>query len=170
MDAAWARGHRLVRHGRCLRRRPSETFIGRWRAARAAERLLADDEGLQPRQRRPGDRGLAADADPAPLEASLERLGVERIDLYLAHEPDPETPIGATVAAFEQLRARGLIGAWGLSNVDAAELEAALRHGRPALVQNSYSLLERDDEESVLPLCREQGSPTCPSGRSRAAG
>jgi aryl-alcohol dehydrogenase-like predicted oxidoreductase len=57
-----------------------------------------------------------------------------------------------------------MIGAWGLSNYDAAGIEAALRHGRPALVQNSYSLLDRDDEAEVLPLCAREGIAYVPFG------
>ena len=98
------------------------------------------------------------------LDASLERLGVERVDLYLAHEPDPETPLRASVEAFEQLRAQGLIGAWGLSNIDAAALREALAYGSPALVQNSYSLLERGDEAELLPLCTQHRVAYVPFG------
>jgi len=82
---------------------------------------------------------------------------VDRVDLYLAHEPDPATPIGETVATFEELVAQGAVGGWGLSNFDAAQIAEALEHGRPAVVQNSYSLLRREDEEDVLPLCAEHG-------------
>ena len=108
--------------------------------------------------------GLAPDRVRRQVETSLERLGVGRIDLYLAHEPDPETPLSDTIAAFEQLVAEGSIGAWGLSNYDAAGLAEALRHGRPALIQNSYSILERSDEADVLPLCGERGIAYVPFG------
>jgi len=131
----------------------SERFIGRWLAARRPRRLLVTSKVFNPVGRDPADRGLAPARIARALEASLERLGVERIDLYLAHDTDPETPIGATVEAFEALRARGLIAAWGLSNHGAAAIEAALAFGRPAVVQNSYSLLERSDEDDVLALC-----------------
>ena len=70
-------------------------------------------------------------------------------------------PLEETVACFESLRDEGLIGAWGLSNYDAAPRSAPRR---PALVQNSFSLLERDDEEDVLPHCRERGIPYVPFG------
>src|SRR5581483_5780029 len=98
------------------------------------------------------------------LESSLERLGVDRVDLYLAHEPDTETPVGDTIRAFEQLRDEGLIGAWGLSNYDRGGVEEALRHGGPAVVQNAFSLLDRDDERGLLPLCREHGIAYVPYG------
>jgi len=105
----------------------------------------------------PGDTGLAPDRIRRQLESSLERLGVDRIDLYLAHEPDPETPLAETIATFEQVLGEGLIGAWGLSNYDLAGLEEAVRHGRPALLQNSFSLLDRGDEPDVQPFCAAQG-------------
>jgi aryl-alcohol dehydrogenase-like predicted oxidoreductase len=91
------------------------------------------------------------------VETSLARLGLERIDLYLTHEPDPETPVAETLGAFEELVAAGTVAAWGVSNVDAAGLREWLVVGKPALVQNSYSLLERGDERELLPLCAEHG-------------
>jgi aryl-alcohol dehydrogenase-like predicted oxidoreductase len=103
------------------------------------------------------DSGLSADRILRQAETSLARLGIDRIDLYLTHELDPETPAGETLGAFETLVERGLVAAWGLSNADPAGLREWLDHGRPALVQNSYSLLERGDEEGVIPLCAERG-------------
>jgi aryl-alcohol dehydrogenase-like predicted oxidoreductase len=103
------------------------------------------------------DHGLARDRVVRQLETSLERLGVDRVDLYLAHEHDPDVPAAELVATFEELRGSGVVGAWGVSNYDAAQLRELLEHGRPAAIQNSYSLLDRRDEEDVLPLCAEHG-------------
>jgi aryl-alcohol dehydrogenase-like predicted oxidoreductase len=100
------------------------------------------------------DRGLSRERLLRQAEASLERLCVERVDLYLAHEPDPETPVTETIGAFETLVERGLVGAFGTSNVSAAELR---EWDGIALVQNSYSLLDRGDEADVIPWCRERG-------------
>ena len=69
-------------------------------------------------------------------------------------------PLEETIACFESLRDEGLIGAWGLSNYELAEI----REASPALVQNSFSLLERADEDDVLPHCRERGIPYVPFG------
>jgi aryl-alcohol dehydrogenase-like predicted oxidoreductase len=97
------------------------------------------------------------------LAGSLERLGLERVDLYLIHEPDPETPVERTLEAMTELVEHGTVSAVGASNVDGPYLEDALaiseRRGlaRFEWVQNSYSLLERDAERDVLPLCREHG-------------
>ena len=62
---------------------------------------------------------------------------------------DPDTPVAETIGAFEELAAEGRIRAYGGSNVDAAWLEEALRHGRPDWAQNPYSLLDRDDERQA---------------------
>jgi len=101
----------------------------------------------------------AADLDMAErlIEASLDRLGVDRVELYLAHEYDPDVPLAESFGAFGAAQADGLIGAYGVSNFDAAALAAALAAGTPQAVQNSYSLLARQDERDVLPLCAARG-------------
>ena len=103
------------------------------------------------------DHGLSRVRLTRQIESSLDRLGVEQVDLYLAHEFDPDTPIEETVATFEGLVEVGLIKAWGVSNFDANQLRLALAVGQPAAVQNSYSLLDRGDEAEVLGLCFEFG-------------
>ena len=81
------------------------------------------------------------------------------MDLYLAHEFDPDVPLSETLGAFDELASAGKIRAHGVSNFDAAQLEAALAAGAPQAIQNEHSLLARADEDAVLPLCdREQVS------------
>jgi aryl-alcohol dehydrogenase-like predicted oxidoreductase len=164
MDAAWAAGIHWFDTADGYGGGSSEQFIGRWRAARQPEGLVLTTKVFHSTSGAPDDRGLAPDRIRRQLEGSLERLGVERVDLYLAHEPDPATPLADTVAAFEQLRVDGLIGAWGLSNYDADGIRDALAVARPALVQNSFSLLDRGDERDVLPLCAEHGIAYVPFG------
>jgi aryl-alcohol dehydrogenase-like predicted oxidoreductase len=101
------------------------------------------------------DQGLAPSRIERQISSSLERLGVDTVDVYLAHAFDPETPLEETVAAFEALVERGQIAAYGVSNFGADQLRKTVAIGRPATVQNSYSLLERGDEADVIPLCRE---------------
>jgi len=101
------------------------------------------------------DRGLSRERMTRQLESSLDRLGVDMIDLYLAHEFDPDTPLEQTVATFEALRDIGLIKGWGVSNFDSAQLRRLYEHGRPAVVQNAYNLLERADEGDVIDLCAQ---------------
>jgi aryl-alcohol dehydrogenase-like predicted oxidoreductase len=164
MDAAWAAGIRWFDTADGYGGGSSERFVGRWRAARRPEGLTLTTKVFHSTSGDPADRGLAPDRIRRQLEGSLERLGVERIDLYLAHEPDPATRLADSVETFEQLHAEGLIGAWGLSNYDGDGIREALAVARPALVQNSFSLLDRGDERDVLPLCAEQGIAYVPFG------
>jgi aryl-alcohol dehydrogenase-like predicted oxidoreductase len=106
------------------------------------------------------DSGLSRDRVRRQLNSSLRRLGVEAVDLYLAHEMDPATPLEETVGAFDDAVGAGKIRAWGGSNVDAAWIEQA----QPAWVQNSYSLLERGDENGVLAACAREGIGYTPFG------
>jgi aryl-alcohol dehydrogenase-like predicted oxidoreductase len=110
------------------------------------------------------DHGLARARMTRQLESSLDRLGVDHIDVYLAHEFDPDTPLEETVRTFEGLGDLGLIRAWGVSNFGATELLTLLAHGKPAVLQNAYNLLERGDEEQVLDLCTEFGVAYVPFG------
>jgi aryl-alcohol dehydrogenase-like predicted oxidoreductase len=94
------------------------------------------------------------------LESSLQRLGVDHVQMYLTHEPDPDVPIAETLGALDELVRAGKVGAIGASNVDGAQLRDALAassHTHYAWVQNSYSLLDREAERDVLPLCAEAG-------------
>jgi aryl-alcohol dehydrogenase-like predicted oxidoreductase len=164
MDRAWSNGIRWFDTGDAYGGGSSETWIGRWHADHAADELVVTTKVFHSTTATPGDTGLDPDRIRRQLEASLGRLGIDRVDLYLAHEPDPQTPLADSVACFERLAAEGLVGAWGLSNYDADGIEEALAHGRPALVQNTYSLLDRTDEARVLPLCAEHEIAYVPFG------
>jgi aryl-alcohol dehydrogenase-like predicted oxidoreductase len=164
MDTAWARGLRWFDTADAYGGGKSEELIGQWRAARKPADLVLTTKVFHSTRGEAGDAGLAPDRIRRQLTGSLERLGVERLDLYLAHEPDPSVPVAETVATFESLRDEGLIAAWGLSNYDAAGIREALAVAKPALVQNSFSLLERGDERDVIPLCAERGVSYVPYG------
>ena len=106
------------------------------------------------------DHGLAPARVQRQLESSLRRLGVERVDMYLTHDWDPDVPVAETLGALNELVREGKVGTIGASNVDGAQLRAALAVNLPVRfewVQNSYSLLDRDAERDVLPLCSEHG-------------
>jgi aryl-alcohol dehydrogenase-like predicted oxidoreductase len=105
----------------------------------------------------PADRGLSRERILRQIEGSLDRLGIEQVDTYLIHEPDPETPVEETVGALRELLEAGKVGAIGASNVDRGWLEEALPIAPIAVVQNSYSLLDREAELELLPFCRERG-------------
>lgn len=92
------------------------------------------------------------------LEQSLERLGVERIDLFQVHWPDPTTPVADTMGALAELHAAGRIRAIGVSNYSVegmAEAQRALGDVPLASDQPRYSLIYRDIETDVLPYARE---------------
>jgi aryl-alcohol dehydrogenase-like predicted oxidoreductase len=176
MDAAWELGVTLFDTADAYGGGRSERAIGGWLARRGSEvreRLVLSTKVFHSVAGDPEDRGLAPDRVRRQLEGSLARLGVERVDLYLIHAPDPQTPIGETLAALDGLVRAGKVGAIGASNVSAAELEEALRASeeqglaRFEWVQNSYNLLERDDDADVLPLCARHGlgyTPFSPLG------
>lgn len=95
----------------------------------------------------------------AACEASLKRLGTDRIDCYLLHWRGRH-PLADTIAAFEELEAAGKIRAWGVSNFDAddlAEAEAIAGPGRIACNQVLYHLKERGIEHAVVPWCEAHG-------------
>jgi methylglyoxal reductase len=103
-------------------------------------------------------RSLRPDTIEIEVERSLRRLGVETIDLYQTHWPSTEpdfTPIADTIACLLKLRDAGKIRTIGVCNVGAAELEENHRCAGPALVGNQfrYSMLQRDAERDILPLC-----------------
>lgn len=90
-------------------------------------------------------------------EESLQRLGIDAIDLYYLHRADPAVPIEETVGAMARLRDEGKIRAIGLSEVDATTLRRAASEARVDALQSEYSLWTRDVEAQVLPACRELG-------------
>ncbi|MCK9868530.1 aldo/keto reductase [Nocardiopsis dassonvillei] len=99
-------------------------------------------------------RGEAAYV-PRACDASLRRLGVDHIDLYYIHIPDPKVEITETVGAMAELVAAGKVRALGLSNVSPEQIRAAARVHPIAAVQMEWSLFDRGVEESVLPACAE---------------
>jgi len=87
---------------------------------------------------------------------SRDRLGVDTIDLYQYHRPDPDTPFEETVETFAELKDEGLVDHVGLSNVSVDQLETARDVVEIATVQNHYNVAERDHEPS-LEACEEYG-------------
>ena len=155
MDAAWAAGIEHFDTADAYGGGRSEQAIGRWIRSRGLRPRLTT-KTFNPMQAG-ADHGLAPDRIARQLRSSLDRLGVDRVDLYLAHDYDPAVPLAETLGAFGAARADGLIGAYGVSNFDARQLAAALADGAPSAIQNSHSLLARQDEPEVLPLCAARG-------------
>ena len=156
MDAAWEAGIAWFDTADAYGGGRSETYIGEWTRSRRPEGLSLTTKTFNPMQEG-ADHGLAPVRVRRQIETSLQRLGVERVDLYLAHAPDPDVPAAELAGVFEELVAAGKIGAYGLSNVSGAQLREALAAGSFSAVQNSYSLLDREVEGEVLPLCAEHG-------------
>lgn len=141
----------------------SEAVIGRWfKASGHRDRIvLATKVGMD---LGPAGKGLSAGHIERAVEASLRRLGTDRIDLYQSHTDDAATPIEETLRAYERLIKAGKVRAIGASNYSASRLRTALdtakREGMPRYecLQPDYSLAERAGYESELePLCRRQG-------------
>jgi pyridoxine 4-dehydrogenase len=109
---------------------------------------------------RPGPDNWSVNGDPAYLrratEASLERLGVERIDLWQLHRIDPSRPRQAQFEAIARMISDGLIRHAGLSEVSVDDIEAASRVFPVATVQNRYNLVDRGSE-AVLEHCEKNG-------------
>jgi aryl-alcohol dehydrogenase-like predicted oxidoreductase len=155
MDAAWESGIVHFDTADAYGGGRSEQAIGRWIRSRGVRPRLTT-KTFNPMQAG-ADHGLEPGRIARQLRSSLDRLGVEQVDLYLAHDYDPAVPLAETLGAFDAARAEGLIGAYGVSNFGARQLAAALTAGTPQAIQNSYSLLTRQDEPEVLPLCAERG-------------
>ncbi len=153
MDAARGLGITLFDTADAYGGGRSERWIGEWLRERGDDSVVVTTKVFHSVEGNPDDRGLAPERIQRQLQGSLDRLGVDRIDLYLTHEQDPATPLEATLETFAELKAAGTVGAIGLSNVDADDLAAALTITPIDCVQNGYSLLEREAERDLLPLC-----------------
>jgi aryl-alcohol dehydrogenase-like predicted oxidoreductase len=118
----------------------------------------------------PGGEGLAPDRIRAACDASLKRLGIDVIDLYQVHAPDPSVPLEETLEALDGLVRAGKVRALGASNYPAWLLAWAValqdRNGWAPFVslQPQYSLVERSIEVEILPFCRAAGLGVLPWG------
>jgi aryl-alcohol dehydrogenase-like predicted oxidoreductase len=134
----------------------SEEFLGRALGARRAEAVITTKVGMGVPE---GGRGGSEEYVTRRCDESLARLGTDYVDLFLLHQPDPETPIAETLSAFAKLVAAGKVREIGCSNFSAAQLEEAeatakdLGVPRFVNVQNEFSLLNRTVEAEVLPAC-----------------
>jgi len=155
MDAAWEAGIDHFDTADAYGGGRSERMIGSWMQTRRVRPTITT-KTFNP-MTSGADHGLAPERIYRQLEASLDRLDLDYVDVYLAHEFDPVVPVGETMAAFDELQSAGRVGAYGVSNFDAPQLAAALASGSPQAIQNEHSLLARADERAVIPLCaREQ--------------
>lgn len=152
----------------------NEELLGRFLRERKPQVEIATKFGIV---RKPGEYARTIDNSAeyarAACEASLRRLGVERIDLYYVHRIDRSRPIEEVMEALSSLVRAGKIGHIGLSEVSAATLRRAHAVHPVAAVQTEYSLWSRDVESDILPTCRELGIgfvPYSPLGRGFLTG
>jgi aryl-alcohol dehydrogenase-like predicted oxidoreductase len=124
-----------------------------------------------------GDQMAGLDGSPAnarrACEGSLQRLGIETIDLFYQHRVDPKVPIEETVGGMAQLVQEGKVRHIGLSEAGAETLKRAAKVHPIAALQTEYSIWERDVEQEILPTCRELNIgfvPYSPLGRGFLAG
>ncbi|HTX28900.1 MAG TPA: aldo/keto reductase [Streptosporangiaceae bacterium] len=154
MDAAWESGITHFDTADAYGGGRSEQWIGGWIRARGVRPQLTT-KTYNPMEAG-ADRGLEPERIARQLGTSLDRLGVDRVDLYLTHEFDPDVPLEESFGAMAQAQAQGVIGAYGVSNFSVPQLAAALAAGAPEAVQNSYSLLTHTGEQELLALCADQ--------------
>jgi aryl-alcohol dehydrogenase-like predicted oxidoreductase len=134
----------------------SERFLGRLLAGRRDEIVIATKFGWGSG---PGD-GVAHGAPAAvkaSVEASLDRIGTDRIDVFYYHRHDGITPLEETLGALDELVAAGTIRVAACSNLDHGTLEATGSPPRFSLLQNELSLLQTGARGNVLPWCRSHG-------------
>jgi len=137
----------------------NERLVGRAIADRRDEVVLATKFGIIRDLDDPTRRGV--NGTPAYVrsacEASLQRLGLDHIDLYYQHRVDPDTPIEETVGALAELVQEGKIRYIGLSEASPETLRRANATHQITALQTEYSLWSRDPEDEILPTCRELG-------------
>ena len=153
----------------------NEVLVGKAIAGRRDEVVLATKFGIIRDPADPTARGVSGRPEyvRAAAEASLQRLGVDHIDLYYQHRPDPDTPVEETIGALAELVEAGKVRFLGLSEVTADTLRRAHAVHPIAALQTEYSLWYRDVEAEILPTARELGVgfvPYSPLGRGFLTG
>jgi aryl-alcohol dehydrogenase-like predicted oxidoreductase len=137
----------------------SEELLGRALKGRRNRAVIATKFGL-------ANASCAGGAKPeyvhSAADASLKRLGVEVIDLYQLHRPDPDTPIADTLGALDVLVKAGKVREIGCSNFTLLQLREAAAAARPGAarfvsVQNEFSLMHREARDELLPECARMG-------------
>lgn len=165
MDSAWDLGIRTFDTADAYGGGRSESWIGEWlemKGSAVRDAIVIETKTFNPMETGQ-DRGLARARVHRQIESSLRRLRVQRVALYMAHDFDPDVPQEETLRAFDELVRAGKVGAIGASNFTAEQLAEAVElselegMARYEWVQNSFSLLDRGDAETVFPVCREHG-------------
>ena len=153
----------------------NEQLLGRAIRGRRERVVIATKFGILRKADDPGFGGVSGKPSyvKKACEESLRRLGVDCIDLYYQHRPDPETPIEETIGAMAQLVQEGKVRYLGLSEAGADGIRRAHAVHPITALQSEYSLWTRDPEGEVLGVCRELGIgfvPYSPLGRGFLTG
>ena len=172
LDAAWDLGVTTLDTADAYGGGRSESYIGEWLRTKGSDvrdRVVIVTKTFNP-MAEGADRGLSRARIRRQVVTSLERLGLERLPLYMAHDFDPDVPQEETLAAFDELVREGTVGAVGASNFTAEQVAEALELSalegltRYEWVQNAFSLLEQGDRQTMFPLCHEHGLGYAPFG------
>ena len=145
----------------------SEEILGKALKVKRDQVVLATKVGMKigPND---NDEGLSRAHVLREIDRSLKRLQSDHVDLYYMHKPDPKTPIAESVEVFNDLITVGKARYWGISNFSAAQISELLlvcdENGwqRPVILQPPYSLLKRDIEADILPLCEKEQIAVAP--------
>ncbi|MCP5024665.1 MAG: aldo/keto reductase [Actinomycetia bacterium] len=145
----------------------TEEIVGRWLAGHRDDYIVAT-KCVGPMSGRRWDRGASRKHIVEAVDASLRRLGVDRIDLFQLHSPDPSTPIDETLHALDDMVRQGKVLYAGCSNFPAWQVARAngraevLGTSRFDCVQPRYNLLYRRNELELFPLCEQDGIGVIP--------
>ncbi|MGI6004105.1 MAG: NADH-dependent methylglyoxal reductase [Christensenellales bacterium] len=105
-------------------------------------------------------KNLSKDSIMEEFEQSLERLGIDYVDIYMTHWQSVEpffTPISETMDALNELKSKGLIKGIGAANVTPEHIREYVKYGQLDIVQGKYSILDRDSETELIPVCKAHG-------------
>ena len=149
----------------------SERIIGSWLADRPVDltgRVVLATKGRFPTADDPNGAGLSVRHLTRALDASLARLGVDRVDLYQAHAYDPVTPLEETLRTMDGFVRAGKVAYWGLSNFTGwqltklVQLAQAMGVAAPVTLQPQYSLVVREIEWEIVPAALDAGMGLLP--------
>ena len=146
----------------------SERVLGKALEGQRDEAVVATKGYFQMDESNPNSGGLSRKAIEQELDNSLDRLGMDTIDLYQTHRWDDDTPIETTMRALDDAVRRGKVRYLGASSMWAHQFAEALHTSdrlgleRFATMQNHYNLLYREEEREMLPLCEKEGVGVLP--------
>jgi len=158
LDAAFEQGINFIDTANVYGRGAAETFLGEALKGRSRDSYILATKLYFPMSET--DRGLSRRQVEKQLDASLTRLQVEMIDLYQCHRYDPDTPLEETMEALTRAVDSGKVRTIGFSEWPAERVRAALQIPGVAKFVSSqpqYSLLWRDPEDEIIPLCADNG-------------